>query len=154
MFKFIKRLLGRGPTNNLPPYNPAHNRWRAKRPWPPNMMALTEKQAFRFERKFKRRLMMKAVSPTWNKWVGIAQWSIIGTVVVYAVLFHDFANDAWNPRPGEGVFVDFRAWMKGLITRNWEPTQEDGAVAGQKEVTTQPASPPPNQASGRGRPLS
>ncbi|KAF2130949.1 hypothetical protein P153DRAFT_287328 [Dothidotthia symphoricarpi CBS 119687] len=111
MLRFINRLLGRH-ENTLPPFDFVRNRYRVKRKWPPNLRELTEKQQFRFERKFKRRIKAKSIRPTWNKWTKIVQWSLISFIVVYGTLFHDFAKDPMNPRPGEQPF-------KGLREKMW-----------------------------------
>ncbi|KAF2655945.1 hypothetical protein K491DRAFT_576072, partial [Lophiostoma macrostomum CBS 122681] len=97
--------------NPLPPFNFARNRYRAQTQWPPVLRNLPHRQQFRFERKFKRRLRMKAVDEVWNRWVGVGMWSIIGFIVVYSVFFHDFRKDKNNPRPEEEVFETPRRWM-------------------------------------------
>jgi hypothetical protein len=107
---FFGRLFGRQ-RSTLPPFDFARNRFYMRKKWPPNLRELTEKQQFRFERKFKRRIKMKAVRPGWNKGVTVATWSIISFIVVYGVLFHDFAKDPMNPRPGEQPFLRLRGWM-------------------------------------------
>ena len=109
----MNRLLGRY-QNTLPPFDFARNRFRVKKKWPPNLRELTEKQQFRFERKFKRRIKAKSIRPMWNKWTKIVQWSIIGFIVVYGVLFHDFRKDPMNPRPGEQPFEGLRQKMWGF----------------------------------------
>lgn len=122
MFGLLARLLGRAPKNELPPFNFAMNRFKAKKHWPPNIQELTEKQQFRFERKFKRRLRLKSIKPQWHKWTKIVQWNLIGFVVVYGVLFHDFAKDPMNPRPGEQPFKSLREWMWGAWDNLWTHT--------------------------------
>jgi hypothetical protein len=112
MLQLLARLLGRAPKSELPPFNFTRNRYRAKKHWPPNLRELTEKQQFRFERKFKRRLRLKSIKPQWQKWTKIVQWSLIGFVIVHGVLFHDFASAPMNPRPGAQP-------VKGLRDRMW-----------------------------------
>jgi hypothetical protein len=114
MLQFINRLLGRK-QNTLPPFDFARNRFRVKKKWPPILRELTEKQQFRFERKFKRRIKAKSIRPVWNKWTKIVQWSLISFILVYGVLFHDFAKDPMNPRPGEQPFVTIREKMWALF---------------------------------------
>ncbi|KAF1917200.1 hypothetical protein BDU57DRAFT_259391 [Ampelomyces quisqualis] len=123
MLGFINRLLGRT-KNTLPPFDFARNHFRRRKQWPPNLKTLTEKQQFRFERKFKRRVKMKAVSETWNRRVTVVIWSLISFVVVYGVLFHDFANDPMNPRPGEQPFVGLRRWMWDKLGGFYTHTEE------------------------------
>lgn len=133
---FINRLLGRK-QNTLPPFDFARNRFLRRKQWPPNFTTLTEKQQFRFERKFKRRIKMKAVSETWNRRVTIVIWSLISFVVVYGVLFHDFAKDPMNPRPGEQPFVRLRGWMwnkLGSFYTHTEETMKGGGRGSRREV--------------------
>jgi hypothetical protein len=122
MLQLLQRLLGRSPKPQLPPFNFARNRFKAKKVWPPQLRELTEKQQFRFERKFKRRLRLKSIKPQWQKWTKIVQWSMISFVLVYGVFFHDFAKDPMNPRPGEQPFKGLRAWMRGLYGGVWTHT--------------------------------
>jgi hypothetical protein len=124
MLQLIRRMLGRE-RSTLPPFDFSRNRFRAKKVWPPNLRELTERQQFRFERKYKRRLRMKSIKPLWIKWTKIVQWSLIGFVVVYGVFLHDFTKDPMNPRPGEQPFVRIRAWAKGLTGGFWSHTSTD-----------------------------
>ncbi|KAF2256803.1 hypothetical protein BU26DRAFT_527072 [Trematosphaeria pertusa] len=129
MLRLIRRLLGQPAKPQLPPFNFARNRYKAKKNWPPNLRELTEKQQFRFERKFKRRLRLKSIKPQWQKWTKIVQWGLIGFVIVYGVLFHDFAKDPMNPTPGEQPFKRLREQMKGLYGGMWTHTE---SIAGQE----------------------
>ncbi|KAL6710658.1 hypothetical protein ACN47E_007715 [Coniothyrium glycines] len=129
MLRFINRLLGRK-ENTLPPFDFSRNRYRAKKKWPPNLRELTEKQNFRFERKFKRRTMMKSIRPTWNRWTKIVQWSLISFVLVYGVLFHDFSKDPMNPRPGEKVFEGLRKRMWDFFGNFW--THNETSIKGDR----------------------
>ena len=137
MLQLLARLLGRAPKSTLPPFNFALNRFKAKKHWPPNLRELTEKQQFRFERKFKRRLRLKSIKPQWQKWTKIVQWSLISFVVVHGVLFHDFAKDPMNPRPGEQPFKALRAYMWESWDALWTHTSTD-----------RPARPPPRRLQG------
>jgi hypothetical protein len=123
MAGFFARLFNR-PTNTLPPFDFARNRYPMRKKWPPNFLQLTEKQQFRFERKFKRRVKDKAVRPEWNNRVKIVTWSIISFVLVYGVLFHDFAKDPMNPRPGEQPFMGIRGWMWGKLEGFYTHTEK------------------------------
>ena len=122
MLEFFNRLLGRT-RNTLPPFDFARNRFRVKKKWPPNLRELTDKQQFRFERKFKRRTKMKAVRPQWNRWTKIVQWSLISFILVYGVLFHDFRHDPMNPRPGEQPFEGLRQKMWALLGNFYTHTE-------------------------------
>ena len=123
MLRFLNRLIGRH-ENTLPPFDFARNRFRAKKKWPPNLRALTDKQQFRFERKFKRRIKAKSIRPVWNKWTKIVQWSLISFIVVYGVLFHDFRKDPMNPRQGEQPFEGLRQRMWNILGGFYTHTEE------------------------------
>ncbi|KAH7090799.1 hypothetical protein FB567DRAFT_590173 [Paraphoma chrysanthemicola] len=123
MLGLFRRLFGRE-RSTLPPFDFARNRFRAQRKWPPNLRELTERQQFRFERKFKRRIRLKALRPKWNKWVKVTQWSIISFIVVYGVLFHDFAKDPMNPRPGEQPFKGVREKMWSMLGSFYTHTED------------------------------
>lgn len=125
MLGLFRRLFGRE-RSTLPPFDFARNRFHVRKKWPPNLRQLTEHQQFRFERKFKRRIRLKAIRPQWNKWVKITQWSLISFVIVYGVLFHDFAKDPMNPRPGEQVFKGIRDRMWGVLGKFY--THTEGAL--------------------------
>ncbi|KAF1977678.1 hypothetical protein BU23DRAFT_550356 [Bimuria novae-zelandiae CBS 107.79] len=128
MIQLLARLFGRASKSDLPPFDFARNRFKAKKQWPPNLKELTEKQQFRFERKFKRRLRLKSIKPQWQKWTKIVQWNLIGFVIVYGVLFHDFAKDPMNPRPGEQPFKGLRDRMWGVWDGLWTHTSTRSAV--------------------------
>lgn len=110
----INRLLGRK-QSQLPPFDFTRNRFPAKKQWPPNLRELTEKQQYYFERKFKRRIRLKSIKPTWNKWTKIVQWSMISFIVVHGVFFYDFANDPMNPTPGRQPFQGLRDKMWAIF---------------------------------------
>jgi len=164
MLQLLQRLLGRSPRPQLPPFNFARNRFKVKKVWPPQLRELTEKQQFRFERKFKRRLRIKSIKPQWQKWTKIVQWSMISFVLVYGVFWHDFAKDPMNPRPGEQPFKGLRAWMRGLYGGVWTHTisesgdRGDPGRAAHKSQTeleaeeAEEAEDDPRFATGRGRP--
>jgi hypothetical protein len=129
MLRLFNRLLGRH-QNTLPPFDFARNKYPAKKKWPPNLRALTDKQQFRFERKFKRRIKAKSIRPEWNKWTKVVQWSMISFIVVYGVLFHDFRKDPMNPRPGEQPFEGLRKRMWGMLGGFYTHTDEDASLLG------------------------
>ncbi|KAF2711962.1 hypothetical protein K504DRAFT_464060 [Pleomassaria siparia CBS 279.74] len=125
MLQLVRRLLGRQ-RSTLPPFDFARNRYKAKKEWPPWIRELNERQQFRFERKFKRRLLIKSIKPTYIKWNKIVMWSLISFVTVYAVLWHDFANDPMNPRPEEQPFNALRNWVKSWTDSIWTHTSTVG----------------------------
>lgn len=110
IIRAVKNFFWKPPANTLPPFNFRRNRYPAKTQWPPVLRNLSHHQQFRFERKFKRRLRMKAVDEQWNRNVGVFMWSVISFIVIYSVFFHDFRKDPLNPRPDEEVFEPVRRW--------------------------------------------
>jgi hypothetical protein len=134
MLAFLNRLLGRNKNTALP-FNFARNRYPAKKKWPPNLRELTDKQNYRFERKFKRRVTLKSVRPQWNRWTKIVQWSTISFIVVYGVLFHDFAQDPMNPRPGQQPFAGLRNRMWEILGNFW--THTDTNMVGERGARRQ-----------------
>ncbi len=123
VLRWLNRLLGRH-ENNLPPFDFSRNRFRKIKPWPPNVQALTHKQQFRFERKFKRRIKFKSLRPKFNKRVTVVQWTMISAVVIWAVLFEELDLSKW-PQPGpdddplEQPFSSLRAWMWQKVDDIW-----------------------------------
>ncbi|KAF2730481.1 hypothetical protein EJ04DRAFT_579811 [Polyplosphaeria fusca] len=122
MSNFLARLFTRTPRPSpLPPFDFARNPYRAKKSWPPNLKALTDKQQFRLERKWKRRNLLKSTRPRWNRWIKIVQWTIISSVVAYGVLWYDFPevdNGLVKRREGEEREVPFerlRRWFWGSL---------------------------------------
>ncbi|KAH7561836.1 hypothetical protein J3E72DRAFT_30604 [Bipolaris maydis] len=147
MLRLINRLLGRY-ENTLPPFDFARNKYHVKKKWPPNLRALTEKQQFRFERKFKRRIKLKSERPLWNKWIKVAQWSLISFIVVYGVLFHDFRKDPMNPRPGEQPFEGLRKRMWGLLGGFYTHTEDTMKGAGGERGARRLVLPPEEKREG------
>jgi hypothetical protein len=129
MNRLIARLLGRKQTK-LPPFDHVRNRFPAKKKWPPNLHELTDKQNFRFERKYKRRIKLKAIRPEWNRKVTVVTWSLISFIVVYGVFFYDFANDPMNPRPGEQPFKALRKKMWDTLGGFY--THTDATIKGER----------------------
>ena len=117
--RWLKNLIWTPPKNPLPPFNFKRLRFPSKTRWPPQLHELTDHQQFRFERKFKRRLRMKAVDENWNNNVKVATWGIISSVVIYTVFIHDFVKDPNNPKPDELVFEGVRGWVGGLWGGLW-----------------------------------
>ncbi|KAK2877237.1 hypothetical protein FQN49_001312 [Arthroderma sp. PD_2] len=83
------------------PTGPSENayttQFKAKRQWPPDLTKLSPKQQFRLERKYRRRAKLKWARPTWSKWTKLVQWSLIGFVLVYAVMFMEIEGGRRNP---------------------------------------------------------
>jgi hypothetical protein len=112
--EWVLRLLGRQ-RSTLPPFDFSRNRYKARTRWPPEILKLSERRQFYFERRWKRRMLMKSIRPRWQKGVKIFTWVTIGFVTVYAVFFYDHRNDSWNPQPGEQPFQELRDWTRDFL---------------------------------------
>lgn len=56
-----------------------YGRFKPKKVWPPDFSKLSEKEQFRFERKYKRRVKLATMRPRWDKYVKLAQlFSVTG----------------------------------------------------------------------------
>ncbi|RYP46747.1 hypothetical protein DL768_007094 [Monosporascus sp. mg162] len=73
------------------------NRYKPKKVWPPDFSQLTEKEKFRFERRYKRRVKLATARPRWDKFVRLAQLS---SVTFYSVLFMDWETEK---QPFQGI---------------------------------------------------
>lgn len=49
--------------------------FKPKKVWPPDFSQLSEKEQFRFERRYKRRVMLATARPRWDKFMKLAQLS-------------------------------------------------------------------------------
>ncbi|KAI1163096.1 hypothetical protein F5B18DRAFT_350712 [Nemania serpens] len=65
-------------------------RYKPKKVWPPDFSLLSDKEKFRFEKRYKRRIKLATARPRWNRYVQLAQLGIITTVIIYAVLFMEW----------------------------------------------------------------
>ncbi|KAK8134246.1 hypothetical protein PG984_006258 [Apiospora sp. TS-2023a] len=77
-----------------------YGRFKPKKIWPPDFSKLSEKEQFRFERKYKRRVKLATMRPRWDKYVKLAQLFSVTGVAVYSILFMD-----WNTeqQPFQGI---------------------------------------------------
>ncbi|KAI1339978.1 hypothetical protein F5Y15DRAFT_60493 [Xylariaceae sp. FL0016] len=77
-----------------------YGRYKPKKIWPPDFSKLSQKEQFRFERRYKRRVKLATARPRWDKYVRLAQLSSVTFVAIYSILFMD-----WNTekQPFEGV---------------------------------------------------
>ncbi|OQD72908.1 hypothetical protein PENDEC_c018G01086 [Penicillium decumbens] len=102
-----------------------YSQYPPKRQWPPDMSKLSQKHQFRLERKYRRRAALKYARPNFVKGVQLAQWGIIGFVVIYAVLFMNWDTKD-TPFDGirEGVFSSIRAVFSPPPPRGPQRTDE------------------------------
>ncbi|KAI0162453.1 hypothetical protein BJ166DRAFT_268853 [Pestalotiopsis sp. NC0098] len=75
-------------------------RCKPRKTWPPDFSKLSQKEQFRFEKKYKRRVKLATARPRWDKYVKMAQLVTVTGVTVYSVLFMD-----WNTehQPFQGL---------------------------------------------------
>ncbi|KAI0131420.1 hypothetical protein F4814DRAFT_405969 [Daldinia grandis] len=66
-----------------------NNPYKPKKIWPPDFSKLSQKEQFRFERRYKRRVKLATARPRWDKFVRLAQLFSVTSVLIYSVLFMD-----------------------------------------------------------------
>ncbi|KAI0846634.1 hypothetical protein F5Y00DRAFT_243641 [Daldinia vernicosa] len=64
--------------------------YKPKKIWPPDFSKLSQKEQFRFERRYKRRVKLATARPRWDKFVKLAQLFSVTSLVIYSVLFMDW----------------------------------------------------------------
>ncbi|KAI4862481.1 hypothetical protein F4820DRAFT_430520 [Hypoxylon rubiginosum] len=74
--------------------------YKPKKVWPPDFSKLSEKEQFRFERRYKRRLLLATARPRWDKLIRMAQLFSVTSVLIYSVLFMDWQSEK---QPFQGV---------------------------------------------------
>lgn len=50
-----------------------NSRYKPRKIWPPDFSRLSQKEQFRFEKKYKRRVKLATARPRWDKFVRMAQ---------------------------------------------------------------------------------
>ncbi|KAG2419564.1 hypothetical protein HFD88_004360 [Aspergillus terreus] len=92
--------------------------YKPKRQWPPDMSKLSPKHQFRLERKYRRRAALKFARPKWTKATKLVQWTAIGFVLVYAMLFME-----WDERgsPFDEIRKTFFTGVKGAFSTPQPP---------------------------------
>ncbi|KAI2794963.1 hypothetical protein POX_a01564 [Penicillium oxalicum] len=88
------------------------------------------KHQFRLERKYRRRAALKYARPKFIKTVTLAQWVVIGFVVVYAVLFMN-----WDTKdtPFDGIRDSVFSGVKAVFSSPHHRAvkrADDGTAAG------------------------
>ncbi|KAG8163865.1 hypothetical protein KVR01_005783 [Diaporthe batatas] len=77
-----------------------------KKVWPPDFQKLSPQEQLKFEKKFKRRLAIKAERPAWDKTIKLAQLFTVTTVIIYSALFMDWKQEH---QPFDGVGLVYYA---------------------------------------------
>ncbi|KAH9995150.1 hypothetical protein F4779DRAFT_199920 [Xylariaceae sp. FL0662B] len=108
------------------------SRFKPKKVWPPDFSKLSEKEQFRFERRYKRRIKLATARPRWDKFVRLAQFVSVTSILVYTVLFMD-----WNTEktPFQGIREKFWDAVHTLASsgqRHERPSPEISPVADRK----------------------
>jgi len=116
------------------PFNFSENRYPSRSTWPPKYDHLSDREQFKLERKFRRRAKLKWARPGWNKFLILAQWASIGTVLAYATLYMDWSGTLSGDMTEEGrrekgkreeenlpeVVRKIRRWYFGVADGIWE----------------------------------
>ncbi|KAI0479376.1 hypothetical protein GGR56DRAFT_673303 [Xylariaceae sp. FL0804] len=74
--------------------------YKTKKRWPPDFSKLSQKEQFRLEKRYKRRVKLATMRPRWDKYIRLAQLFSITFVLIYSVLFMDWNTD---PQPFQGI---------------------------------------------------
>lgn len=53
------------------------SRYKPKKVWPPDFSLLSDKEKFRFEKRYKRRIKLATARPRWNRYVQLAQFGVV-----------------------------------------------------------------------------
>ncbi|KAL2293430.1 hypothetical protein FJTKL_05338 [Diaporthe vaccinii] len=106
MFSTLARRAAQG---TKPPSSPEYIRkmrelYPPKKVWPPDFKRLSPQEQLKFEKKFKRRLAIKAERPQWDKLIKLVQLFTVTTVIVYAALFMDWKQEH---QPFDGIRKSF-----------------------------------------------
>ncbi|KAI1132664.1 hypothetical protein F5Y10DRAFT_261086 [Nemania abortiva] len=103
--RFLARPLSapklRNPTRAAAPTGVYLNsRYKPKKVWPPDFSKLSQRDKFRLEKKYKRRVRLATARPRWDRFVRLARLGAVTFVIVYSFLIME-----WNTehQPFEGV---------------------------------------------------
>ncbi|KAH8175587.1 hypothetical protein LIA77_04005 [Sarocladium implicatum] len=66
------------------------NPFKARKVWPPNLEELSPQQQLRFEKKYKRRVVLAQRAPRWQKAVKYAQFVTLTAAMVYLLFYAEF----------------------------------------------------------------
>ncbi|KIW01135.1 uncharacterized protein PV09_07421 [Verruconis gallopava] len=105
----------KAPKQPIEPFDFTRNRYRAKKKWPPDFSKLSEKEQFRFEKKWRRRNKLAWARPRWNKATKLVQWGLIIGFSTYSILFYDWERKEGDPEP----FEPLRRWYRQTADSIW-----------------------------------
>ncbi|KAH6680031.1 hypothetical protein F5X68DRAFT_234546 [Plectosphaerella plurivora] len=104
MFATLRRLAEQ-PSEH---FTNVESTYPLRKVWPPDFTKLPPQSQFRFERKYKRRLALKAARPRWDKAVKLTQYASISFVLVY-MCFHEFEFYGRPYRPVDAIVEKFKS---------------------------------------------
>ncbi|QUC23980.1 uncharacterized protein UV8b_08221 [Ustilaginoidea virens] len=79
----------------------ASNPYKARKVWPPDFKELNHAQQLRFEKKYKRRVLLAGRSPRWEKGVKLAQLATIAAALVWLLFYSEFEWWGKQYKPSE-----------------------------------------------------
>ncbi|KAK0389785.1 hypothetical protein NLU13_3358 [Sarocladium strictum] len=84
----LSKVTGAGAGPTAP--SSASNPFKARKVWPPNLEELTPQQQLRFEKKYKRRVVLAQRAPGWQKGVKYAQFATLTAAMAYLIFYAEF----------------------------------------------------------------
>ncbi|KAI0203214.1 hypothetical protein F4808DRAFT_55636 [Astrocystis sublimbata] len=121
------------PAKATAPLPGIYGRYKPKKVWPPDFTKLSEKEQFKFEKRYKRRVILATARPRWDKNVKLAQLVSITAAVVYMVLFMDWKME--NP-PFEEVRHRFWSILAAFSPERRYESQRPGLPVTTTNTTT------------------
>ncbi|KAJ4255594.1 hypothetical protein NW762_009591 [Fusarium torreyae] len=85
------------------PLTVANNPYKARKVWPPNFKQLTVQQQLRFEKKYKRRIILASRAPRWVKAVKTAQLLTIIAALIWIFFYSEFEWWGQKYKPSEEI---------------------------------------------------
>lgn len=117
LWSFLKHRLLRFPEPPNPhstplPFNILTNPYRARKPWPPILNTLSERQQFHYEKKFRRRLLNKTRSLryNWDRWALFARRFGVGFLLFYFAMVAEPGPEMRVPSDGLRYLV--YGWLR------------------------------------------
>ncbi|SPO03338.1 uncharacterized protein DNG_06020 [Cephalotrichum gorgonifer] len=86
-----------------PPLTVFTNPYQPKKVWPPDYAQLSFQEQLRFEKKYKRRVMLACARPRWDKGVKLAQLVTVVGVVGWLVFFSELEFYGKSYKPSEEI---------------------------------------------------
>ncbi|KAH7320130.1 hypothetical protein B0I35DRAFT_478412 [Stachybotrys elegans] len=84
------KAAGDAAGKKVTPLTFATNTFRTRKVWPPDFKELSPQQQLRFEKKYKRRIVLATRAPFWNKCVRIAQLVTMTAAMVWLLFYSEF----------------------------------------------------------------